>query len=135
MRNLDVESSAQDQANVAERVFTQIKQGQSCNDNMYGITHTFKIMFSKKLRHGRACNGSGFVYKERVVTLFVAAAIVAVMLIVVVQETSFSANWAGRIFPPTICPLSPGAFGCKLMIALTAEIFLISIFISTVTIK
>jgi len=92
-------------------------------------------MFSEKLRHGRVCNGSGFPHKERVIALFVTAAVVAVMLVVVVEEAGFTANGTGRIFPLTICPLRPRAFGCKLMMAVPAEIFLISIFIFAVTIK
>jgi hypothetical protein len=92
-------------------------------------------MFAEKLRHGRGCDGSGFPDKERVVALFIAAAVVAVMLIVMVQKAGFSTNRAGRVAPPTICPLHPRAFGCKLMTAVPAEILLISIRIFAVTIK
>jgi hypothetical protein len=92
-------------------------------------------MFAEKLRHGRVFDGSGFPHKKRVIALFIAAAIVAVMFIVMVQEAGFPASWAGRIFPLTICPLRPRAFGCKLMMAVSAEIFLISMRIFAVTIK
>jgi hypothetical protein len=91
-------------------------------------------MFSEKLGHRSVCDGSSFPHKKRVVALFVAAAVVAVMLIVVVQKAGFSANRAGRIFPPTICTRTPEGGGGKLMMAVPAKVFLISIFIFAVTI-
>jgi hypothetical protein len=70
-----------------------------------------------------------------VVAFFVAAAVIAVMLIVMMHEAGFSADRTGRIVPPTICPLRPRAFGCKLMMTVPALIFLIPIRIFAVTIK
>ena len=85
--------------------------------------------------HRRSGNGSGFPFKERMIALFVTAPIVRIMLIIVMQKACFSAHRARRIVPPTICPLRPRAFGCKLMMAFTALILLITVRILAVTIK
>jgi hypothetical protein len=70
-----------------------------------------------------------------VIALFVTAAVVAVMLIVMMQEAGLPANRARRITPLTSFPLRPRAFGCKLVIARPALILLIPIRISAVTIE
>ena len=105
------------------------------NNNLNRKAHTLKVMFAKKRRHRRSGNGSRFPFKERMVTLFVTATVVRVMLIIVMQKGNLSAHWARRILPPTICPLRPRAFGCKLMMAVPAEILLITVRIFAVTIK
>lgn len=79
------------------------------------------------------------------VAALIAAAIVSVMSIVVVQETGFPADWAGwirsliRSWRPTSLPRSlpryARAFGGKLVIAHPAKILLIAIGIFAVTIK
>jgi hypothetical protein len=69
------------------------------------------------------------------VALFVTATVVGIMLIIVMQKGSFSAHGARRMLPPTICPLRPRPFGCKLMMAVPAEILLITVRIFAVTIK
>ena len=57
------------------------------------------------------------------------------MLVIVMQKTCFSAHRARRILPLAICPLRPRAFGCKLMMAVSAEILLITVRIFAVMIK
>ena len=67
---------------------------------------------------------------------FVAAAVVAVMFHIVVQEGSFPAGWVGKIWMPARLPGRPGRrIGSKLMAAFAAEIFLKTDFIFAVTIK
>lgn len=69
------------------------------------------------------------------IAAFITATVVAVMLIVMMQETGFPADWARRVTPLTSFPLCPRAFGCKLVIARPALILLIPIRISAVTIE
>ena len=69
----------------------------------------------------------GQIEEKGMVALFVSAAVVRVMLIIVMQKGSLSAHGARRMFPPTICPLRPRSFGCKLMMAVSAEILLVTI--------
>lgn len=78
---------------------------------------------------------NGLPYKKGMVALFVSAAVVLVMLIIVMQKGSLSAHGARRMFPPTISPLRPRSFGCKLMMAVSAEILLVTTKIFAVTIK
>ena len=71
--------------------------------------------------------GSGLPYKKGMAALFVRAAVVGGMLIIVMQKGSLSAHRARRMFPPTNFPLRPRSFGCKLMTAVSAEILLVTI--------
>ena len=102
---------------------------------MNRISHSLKIMFAEKLRHGRAGYGSSLPGKEGMIAAFITAAVVAVMLMVMMQETGFPADRTRRIAPLTSFPLRPRAFGCKLVIARPALILLIPIRISAVTIE
>ena len=67
------------------------------------------------------------------VAAFVAAAVVVVMFHIVVQESGFPTDRAGRI--PTLARFGGGRIGGKLMAAFAAEIFLETGFIFAVTIK
>lgn len=91
-------------------------------------------MFTKKSRHRRRRNSSGFPLEERVVAVFIAAAVIRIMLIIVMQKACFSAYRAWRIFSPAICSLSYRTFGDKLMMTVPAEILLITVRIFAVTI-
>lgn len=135
MRDLNIKGSFKYETDIPKRILAEIKHWQSRDDHLNGITHTLKIVFSEKIWHRRSCNGSGFPYKKGMVALFVSAAVVGVMLIIVMQKGSLSAHRARRMFPPTICPLRPQSIGCKLMLAGSAEILLIPIGIFAVTIK
>jgi hypothetical protein len=99
------------------------------------IPHSLKVCFPEQRRHGRSRYGGSFPGIERVIALLITAAVVAVMLIVMMQEASFPADWARRVTPLTSFPLRPRAFGCKLVIARPALILLIPIRISAITIK
>mgnify|MGYP007017343967 FL=1 len=70
--------------------------------------------------------------KERMITRLITAAIVGVMLVIMVEERCLAANRASRI----VLHLSAGRpIRCKLMIAVTALIFLETILIFAITIK
>lgn len=70
------------------------------------------------------------------VAAFVAAAVVAVMRHIVVQEGGLSADRAGRILPfARFSGFTGGRIGGKLMTAFPAEIFFETGFIFAVTIK
>ena len=73
------------------------------------------------------------------VAVFVAAAIVAVIFVIVMQEGGLPAHRAGGVVPsarPTNLPL-PGLrpIRGKLVTALTAKIFLVTVRVFAVTIK
>ena len=73
------------------------------------------------------------------VAVFVAAAIVTVIFVIVMQEGGLPAHRAGRVVPParaTNLPL-PGLrpIRGKLVTALAAKIFLVSVRVFAVTIK
>ena len=53
--------------------------------------------------------------------------VVVPSIAIVMQKGSLSAHGARRMFPPTICPFRPRSFGCKLMMAVSAEILLVTI--------
>lgn len=94
MRHRNVKYSAQNQADISKRIFAKEKHAQSTHNQMNGIAHSLEVVLAEKLRHGGAVYDSGFPYKERVVTLFVTATIMAVVFVIVVQEGGFSTNWA-----------------------------------------
>lgn len=135
MRNLDIKGSFKYETDIPKWILAEIKHWQSRDDNLNGITHTLEIVLAEKRWHRRSGNGSGLPYKKGMVALFVSAAVVGVMLIIVMQKGSLSAHGAWRMFPPTICPLRPRSFGCKLMMAVSAEILLVTAWIFAVTIK
>jgi hypothetical protein len=135
VRNLNIKDSSQNKANIPERVFPEIKHGKSSNDEMNRIPHSLKVCFPEQRRHGRSGYGSSLPGKEGMIAAFITATVVAAMLIVMMQETGFPADWARRVTPLTSFPLCPRAFGCKLVIARPALILLIPIRISAVTIE
>lgn len=135
MRNLDIKGGFKYETDIPKGILAEIKHWQSSDDNLNGITHTLEIVLAEKGWHRRSGNSSGHPYKKGMVALFVSAAVVWVMLIIVMQKGSLSAHGARRMFPLTICPLRPRSFGCKLMMAVSAEILLVTIWIFAVTIK
>ncbi len=56
------------------------------------IAHPLEVCFSKQLGHGWGRDVRRLWHEERVAALFVTAAVVAVMLLIVVQESSFAAD-------------------------------------------
>ena len=76
---------------------------------------------------GRITVGKGMI------ALLIAAAVVGIVFVIVMQK-GLSAHGTGRILPTMLFPCS-WAFGCKLMLAGSAEILLIPIGIFAVTIK
>lgn len=105
MRNRDIKSGFENQADVTKRVFSKIEHGQSCNDKLDRMAHSLEVLLSEKFGHGRQLNGCGFPDKKRVITLFVTATVIAVILKVVVQEALLPADRTGRMLTPTICAL------------------------------
>lgn len=76
MRNLDIKGGLEYQADISEGIFAEIKHRQSRDNNLNGIPHTLKIMLSEKRGHGGSGNGGGFPFKEGMIALLVAAAVV-----------------------------------------------------------
>lgn len=66
--------------------------------------------------------------------LLIAASVVGIVFVIVMQKGGLSAHGTRRILPTMLFPLS-WVFGCKLMLAGSAEILLIPIGIFAVTIK
>jgi len=83
--------------------------------------------------HGRSSNIGRFPLKKGMIALLIAAAVVGIVFVIVMQK-GLSAHGTRRILPPMLFPCS-WAFGCKLMLAGSAEILLIPIGIFAVTIK
>lgn len=77
---------------------------------------------------GRITVGKGMI------ALLIAAAVVGIVFVIVMQKGGLSAHGTRRILPTMLFPCS-WAFGCKLMLAGSAEILLIPIGIFAVTIK
>ena len=74
-----------------------------------------------------------FPLKKGMIALLIAAAVVGIVFVIVMQK-GLSAHGTRRILPTMLFPCS-WAFGCKLMLAGSAEILLIPIGIFAVTIK
>lgn len=66
------------------------------------------------------------------IAFLVAAAVIGVMLVIVMNETGFPAAWANGMRMP---PLRPGVIWGELMPTFTAKILLITIGIFAITIK
>ena len=70
--------------------------------------------------------------KERMIARLITAAIVGIMLVVMMDEGCLAANWASGV----VMHLSDSrSVRCELVVAVTAEILLITIFIFAETIK
>jgi len=109
---------------------------------MHGVSHSFEIMFSKQVRHGRCGNSSVFPDEKSVVALLVATPVIRIMLVIMMQEARFSAHRTHRIWPLSrSANLHLSLFryaqsvGCKLMEAVPALVLLIAKLIFAVTIK
>ncbi|NLC44049.1 MAG: hypothetical protein GX783_07170 [Clostridiales bacterium] len=50
--NLDVKGCSQNKADVAKRIFNEVKHAQGRDKKVHRITYAFEIVFSKKRRHG-----------------------------------------------------------------------------------
>lgn len=100
---------------------------------MNRIAHSLKIRLAEQFGYGRSRDGSSF-YKQRMVAAFVTAAVVAVMLLVMAQESSLAADGARGI----ILRSNVNSCGCirSLLIAiLLAQILLMTMRIDSITIK
>lgn len=75
-----------------------------------------------------------FPLEKGMIALLIAAAVVGIVFVIVMQKGCLSAHGTRRILPTMLFPCS-WAFGCKLMLAGSAEILLIPIGIFAVTIK
>ena len=64
MRDGDIKSDTQNKRNIAVGVFAQIQHGESGNDQMNGIAHSFEVRFAKQSRHGGWYNGQVLDHKE-----------------------------------------------------------------------
>lgn len=64
---------------------------------MNRVAHPLEIGLSKELGHGRSRDSGRLRYKHGVVALLVTAAVVAVVLHIMVQESCLAANRTGRI--------------------------------------
>ena len=142
MGDLDIKGGTQDEADVAERAFAEVEHRKSCNDEKHRVAHPLEVGFSKERGHGALGHSSALDYEKRVITAFVATTVVGVIIVVVVNKSSFSAAWTRRIWPltrPPSLPLSLSRYawsvGCKLVFTGTAEILLVTIRIFAIAIK
>lgn len=131
---LDIHHGTQNQSDIAEGVFAQVEHTQCHEDDMDRIAHSLKIRLTEQFGHGRSRDSRRLWYKQRMVAAFVTAAVVAVMLLVMVQKSSFAANGAGWVI------LRSGVNSCggirrPLMAALLAQILLMTMIIQSITIK
>ena len=94
MGYLDTKYCSQYQADIAKRVFTEVKHTQRRNNDMWRITHPLETMLPTQMGHGRTLYVGFFPHKERVVTLFVAATVVTIMLVIMMQKACFATNRA-----------------------------------------
>lgn len=139
MRNLDVKDCTQNQADIAKRAFAKVEHGKCSDDYEHRITHALKAGFTKQRRHRAFRHSSAFNHTKRMVAMFIGAAVVCVVIVVVVNKAGFSTAWTRGIWPlarsPSL-PLSrPRAVGGRLVVTSTALIFLITVRILAVTIK
>lgn len=136
MGYLDIHHSTQDQGDIAERVLAQVEHGQGRENHMDWVAHPFEIRLSKEPGHGRRCDCRGLGHEHGVVTLLVAAAVIAVVFPIMVQKGGFPAHRAGRIISHLRSPWPPcGRIRRELMSTLLALVFLVTMFIFSVAIK
>ena len=101
---------------------------------MNRVAYPLEIGLSKELGHGRSRDSGRLRYKHGMVALLVTAAVVAVVLHIMVQESCLAANRTGRIaLRSSINTLR--RFRCPLIPTLLATILLMSMRIFSVAIK
>lgn len=132
VRYLDIHYGTQNQSDIAERVLAQVEHGQGHEDHMNRIAHPLEIRLAKEFGHGRSRNSTGLWHEQRMVALLVTAAVVAVMLLIVVQEGSLSADWTDGVFR---IALLGRCFRCPLKAALLTPVLLVSMKIFSEAIK
>lgn len=133
---LDIHHGAQDQGDIAERVLAQVEHGQGRENHMDRIAHPLEIRLPKEPGHGRRCDCCRLGHEHGVVTLLVAAAVMAVVFPIMVQEGGFSAHRAGRVnFRPRTARVPRQRIRRELMPTLLALVFLVTMFIFSVAIK
>lgn len=139
MGNRDGESGAENEADVAEGTLAQIEHGEGGDDDVDRIAHTLEIALPEERGHGGCGDGGVLPDEEGVVAALVAAAVIAVMLMVMVEEAGLPAHGTGGGIPLTgtanLPPPGLRPFGRKLVTALTAKVFLVAVGVFAVTIK
>lgn len=133
--HLDIHHSTQNQSDIAERVLAQVEHAQGHEDHMNRIAHPLEIRLAKEFGHGRRRNSSRLWYEHGMVALLVAAAVVAVMLHIVVQEGCLAANGARGIFFRSGASNFSTCFRCPLIPTLLTTVFLMPMRIFSVAIK
>jgi len=49
MRNVDIKGDSQDEADISERVLTEVEHGERCDDERWWVPHTFEVGFTEEI--------------------------------------------------------------------------------------
>ncbi len=94
MRNLNTIVNKQELRDFSCRNITKVKHIQGSNNNMQRESHSFVIYFTKEGLTGSIVYSISFNDRKSVITLFITTAILSIILIVIVNKSSFTALWA-----------------------------------------